>query len=181
MVVCRRFTFHLSKIVVASMMLLIVPARDKLKAQTLLETWVFLMNFGLIDITDLKEYPVGTLKVPHPERLPTGGSVWTLKDKQTCELRMDLNNKYKYWEEYYLNNVLRNRVTYVEGGFYKIKLFGDQQIKCGYDPTTIPPETRCYKAFDLLVEDQQDVVRFERALDYLYSNFCHYAQGSKPF
>lgn len=88
------------------------------------------------------------------------------------------------WTEHYLNNVLPNRFAYFdrEWGVYKILLEGDENVKCVYDPTDNREPHRCYKTEIIGVLDNElEVLHFERALDYEYANFCHYARASKPF
>ena len=151
-------------------------------AQSLLETWVFLDNSGFFDIGDLKENPTGTLVVPHHQQIEGGESTWKLKDKQNCVLREERKNG--SWTEHYLNNVLPNRFAYFdrEWGVYKILLEGDENVKCVYDPTDNREPHRCYKTEIIGVLDNElEVLHFERAINYVYTNFCHYARASKPF
>jgi hypothetical protein len=49
-------------------------------------------------------------------------------------------------------------------------------------PTDNREPHRCYKTEIIGVLDNElEVLHFERALDYEYANFCHYARASKPF
>ena len=69
-----------------------------------------------------------------------------------------------------------------EWGVYKILLEGDENVKCVYDPTDSREPHRCYKTEIIGVLDNElEVLHFERAIDYVYTNFCHYARASKPF
>jgi hypothetical protein len=151
-------------------------------AQSLLETWVFLENSGFFDIGDLKESPTGTLVEPHHQQIEGGESTWKLKDKQNCVLREERKNG--SWTEHYLNNVLPKRFAYFDpewGGVHKIRLEGDENIRCVYDSTDRREPHSCYKTHTISVLKRELVMRFERAIDYVYTNFCHYARPSKPF
>lgn len=105
-----------------------------------------------------------------------------MKDKQNCVLRVD--TKSGIWTEYYLNKILPSQFTYFdrEWGLYKIRFEGDEIIRCVYVPTDKHEPHSCYKSHTIDVRNRANLaMRFERAIDYVYANFCHYAQPLKPF
>jgi hypothetical protein len=176
MLLSRTFTIYLIAVALENAFLLVSPA----KAQTLLETWVFLSNSGLFHIEDLKQRPDGTVTEPYHPHITGGEAIRKLKEQQNCVIRKE--NKNGVWVEYYLNNVLPDHSTkfFPDWGSYTIRLFGDTTVSCVYDPST--KNKNCYKTFGLdVLDDEELLIQFERAIHYVYTEFCHYARPSKPF
>jgi hypothetical protein len=165
---------------------------------TLLETFVFLQYGNVFDIDELKENSPGVLRLPDSPKNPKPNQqwlgcgnceeIWSVKDFKQCILRMDNQGSeiigydkrivpYHNWVEYYLNNVSEDYFS-EQDGYFLIKLFGENGVRCG----NFGPKPVCYDHFYLKANTNEMGVRYKRALEYIYTNFCHFAQHSKkPF
>ena len=152
--------------------------------QTLLETWAFLLWHDYIDITELKETQPGVLILPHKPNVltdPGAETMYTVKDVDNCVIREEkVPRDPLFWQEYYLNNVLPEyRVGSDEKGIF-VKLIGEKAIYC--QPIGADPRPHCYTEFNLRTGQESMVIRLERALKYVYANFCSFAESKKsPF
>jgi hypothetical protein len=169
--------------VLAALLLLSSISAVSAQHPTLLETWVYADFIDFLDINELKESQPGVLLLPHKPSIgiPGSDSMYTIKDAENCILREEKVPKDPlFWHEYYLNHVLpEHRIGRGNDNLYFLKLLGEKAVYC--QPIGADPSPHCWSEYTLRSEDDGRISRIERALKYIYSNFCTYAKAEKPF
>jgi hypothetical protein len=147
-------------------------------AQTLLETFVFMHNSGWIDIDDLKESADGKLLEP-PSRFISKGSpnVWSVVDRDNCILRNDTPGL-QLSTTFYLNHVIPgSRTSMPRQNVYRLTMYGDKAIVC----TSERGVTDCEQKLEIDAINDYVLLRFRKAIDFVFTKYCKFAQPAKPF
>jgi len=163
---------------VFALFLIIMP--HQLKAQTLLETWVSIQYSNMIDTSDLIEFPAGVVKAPIHPQIDLSGP-WKLVDPQNCIIQQDGLPPYSTpAATFYLNNIFDDiKIVY----FRKIPhilLYGEEPVVCyGENRSGQFGEEGCNTQLYLVAGNIYAANRFERAIRYIFNNFCQYRPFSK--
>jgi hypothetical protein len=137
-----------------------------------------MQNNGWIDIDDLKETPEGKLIEP-PSRYISKDSpnVWSVVDRDNCILRNDTPGL-QLSTTYYLNHVVPGSRAYMpRKNVYRLTMYGDKTIAC----TTERGATDCQRELVVDAINDYTLLRFRKAIDFIFARYCKYAQPAKPF
>ena len=137
-----------------------------------------MQNNGWIDIDDLKETPEGKLVEP-PSRYISKSSpnVWSVVDRESCILRNDTPGL-QISTTYYLNNVIPGSRAYMpRQNVYRLAMYGDKEITC----TSERGATKCWRDLEVDAISDYALLRFRKAIDFIFAKYCKYAQPKKPY
>jgi hypothetical protein len=150
-----------------------------LKAQTLLETVAWLNNGGFYNVEEFKQLPNGTLIAPDYKTTTANGSkeYWKVADQSNCIIEKSYPSS-RIEVTYYLNNFLPDfKITIERDGLYAMIWSGESPIVC----VVQSGNKSCNTTLTFEAIDYDTSVRFKRAFDYIFHEYCHLARYSKPF
>lgn len=134
-----------------------------------------------VEVEDIKQLPDGTIPFPTASRIKHGGKeVWSVLDAKNCILQSH-DYKLGITNEYYLNNMFLTRpMQRLSNGVFRITLFGDSAVRCKYHEGFKDRKT-CYSDTSVSAFEHHYYLRLEKALSYIFSNFCTGAKIGKSF
>lgn len=145
---------------------------------TLLEAWVWLSHKGLIEIDEIQETEPGKF-ILQPNNFSAvfgNDAIYKVVDKDACVIRQEVP-ALRSSIEYYLNNFLPEATRIdQDGGRIGSVIFSEKVTHC-----VIQEKTECFSSMIISANDIWTYQRSQRALEYIFSNFCRYADHSRPF